>query len=146
MAGLPYLPCSASPRLGAGLRSALAWPLASCYCSAGLALLGAGGRAAAAASPSVHFSIVNNIRKALALYEVKCPLSRLKPNKKLSSNGGRQSLSRIVLQKPTGKILPPPKFCPRENKELKHIRNKNILDKFKIMCYIFFDSKHKVCA
>ncbi len=34
--------------------------------------LGLGG---GSPSRSVHFSIVNNIRKVLALYEVKCPLA-----------------------------------------------------------------------
>ncbi|MBU3955706.1 hypothetical protein KJ633_04525, partial [bacterium] len=47
---------------------------------------------------SVHFSIVNNIRKVLALYEVKCPLYRLIQIKKPPSNGGMPSLLRIGLE------------------------------------------------
>jgi len=60
----------------------------------GLGLAAGGG----AASPSVHFSIVNNIRKVLALYEVKCPLYRLRQIKKPPSNGGIPSLSLLGLR------------------------------------------------
>jgi hypothetical protein len=59
--------------------------------------LGLGG---GSPSRSVHFSIVRNIRKVLALYEVNCPLYRLKTNKNTALCGGMPSLLRFTLPEP----------------------------------------------
>jgi len=70
-------PLHQSPRLGAGLlwRSLGRSLRANAVCVRLGLRLGLGG---GSPSRSVHFSTINNIRKVLALYEVKCPLCRLR--------------------------------------------------------------------
>ena len=76
----PTSPAPHSPRLGAGLirrqpGSAGFLPILL-RVRLGFASCLRGVKKLTTQDASVHFSIVNNIRKVLALYEVKCPLCR----------------------------------------------------------------------